>query len=225
MGATLPELPLAAFVARLRACSPRRLSEVAEQALHQHYQELRRWNPRLSLVGPGTAAQIVERHYGESLAALPLLSPGARLLDVGSGAGFPGLVLAAAEPSLEVTLVEARQRKWAFLAAARRAAALSCVCVNATVGAASESGLPALVDVVTVRALKLPPRDLDGLALRLAPGGFLLLWSGENDPVLPDSLSIVDRLSLPGQHRWILRLRPTSGGRATAPAAGAARTL
>ncbi|MGH9464460.1 MAG: 16S rRNA (guanine(527)-N(7))-methyltransferase RsmG [Thermoanaerobaculia bacterium] len=208
MGSALPELSFDAFSERLRRCSPRPLSPASEQALHRHYQELRRWNRRLSLVGPGAAPEIVERHYGESLASLPWVAAGSRLLDVGSGAGFPGFVLAAAEPSLEVVLVEARQRKWAFLEAARRAARLSCVCLNATVGDASRAALPAVVDVITVRALKLPPRVLAGLALRLAPTGCLLFWSGEIDPVLPDSLDIAERRPLTGVHRQLLRVVP-----------------
>src|SRR6188474_645691 len=68
-------------------------------ALHAHYVELRRWAPRLALVGPAFARELFTRHYGESLAGLELLPPGpARLLDLGSGAGFPGFVLAAARP-------------------------------------------------------------------------------------------------------------------------------
>ncbi|HUF78495.1 MAG TPA: RsmG family class I SAM-dependent methyltransferase, partial [Thermoanaerobaculia bacterium] len=71
-------------------------------ALYAHYQELRRWSPALSLIGPAAAGDVVERHYGESLAGVPLLPAGARVLvDVGSGAGFPGFVLAAACPELE----------------------------------------------------------------------------------------------------------------------------
>ena len=83
-----------------------RLDARAEAALYAHYQELSRWNQRLSLIGPGTAGEIVARHYGEALAALPLVPSSAQWgLDIGSGAGFPGLVLAAARPGLKMTLV------------------------------------------------------------------------------------------------------------------------
>jgi 16S rRNA (guanine527-N7)-methyltransferase len=209
VGSRLPELSLETFRRRLRSVSPRPLAPSAEAALHHHYEELRRWNARLSLVGPGTAREVVERHYGESLAALPWIAPGSRLLDVGSGAGFPGFVLAAAEPSLEAVLVEARERKWAFLEAARRAAALRCACLNATVGAAAHGALPAVVDVVTARAVKLPPALLDELARRLAPGGSILLWSGATVPVLPSSLVLVERRPLAGRARQLLRLART----------------
>ncbi|MCB1057942.1 MAG: class I SAM-dependent methyltransferase, partial [Acidobacteria bacterium] len=77
------------------------------EALWRHYQELRRWNRLVSLVGPGTAEEVWHRHYAESLAAVPWLaellvavpseSP-PTVLDLGSGAGFPGFVVAAALP-------------------------------------------------------------------------------------------------------------------------------
>ena len=131
MGARLPDLGQCEFEARLRDCSPVRLSTKSVERLWVHYRELARWNPTVSLVGPGTADEIVERHYGESLAAVPLLEPQWRVVvDVGSGAGFPGIVLAAAVPSLEVILVESRERKCAFLETVARKAALPCVCLG-----------------------------------------------------------------------------------------------
>lgn len=148
-------------------------------ALWAHYGELRRWNERLNLIGPGTAERVVERHYGEALAALPLLDGAVSLLDVGSGAGFPGFVLAAVRPRLAVTLVESRERKWAFLEAAVRRAGLSCRCLNARVGAAFD--LPP-VDLVTWRAVRLPEAALGRLACLTRR---MLAWSGAEEPAPP----------------------------------------
>ncbi len=76
---------------------------------------------RLRLVGSTDPEVLVRRHAGESLALLALRPLGAeRFVDLGSGAGFPGLVLALARPVLKTTLVEATQKKAIFL---RRAAA------------------------------------------------------------------------------------------------------
>src|SRR5947209_4043348 len=130
----LPRLTPEELATALAAVSPEPLAPAVTAALHAHYLELARWNRTLSLIGPGTAGEIVERHYGESLAALPLVPEEGELVDLGSGAGFPGLVIAAARPRLAVTLVEARERKWAFLQAAARRAALPCRCLNARVG-------------------------------------------------------------------------------------------
>jgi 16S rRNA (guanine527-N7)-methyltransferase len=209
--ATLPDLPYAAFTERLRAGLERAGGEVVLPAdalprLHRHYRELRRWAPRLSLVGPGTTEETVERHFVESLLGLPWVPARGTLLDVGSGAGFPGLVLAAARPELDVLLVEAKERKWAFLEAVRRAAALSCRCLNATVGGPDDA-LPGELDLVTLRALRLPPAVLADLASRLRPGGGILFWSGEEDPVLPDELVIDGVRPLPGERRRLLRAR------------------
>lgn len=179
MGASLPELSESVFAERLEAALGSPLAAGVVSRLHSHYEDLRRWNPRLSLIGPGTAGQAVERHYAESLRALPLL-PGreGRLVDVGSGGGFPGFVLAAARPDLEVTLVESRQRKWSFLLSATRHAGLSCRCLNARVGPALPEGFPAAVDRVTMRAVRVTEDLLESLRPALAASGSVLLWEG-----------------------------------------------
>ena len=209
----LPVITLAEFSAALQACSPEPLSAGAAQALYSHYQELSRWNQRLSLVGPGTVGEIVTRHYGEALAALPLVPLAARHgLDIGSGAGFPGLVLAAARPGLSVTLVEAQERKWAFLATAARRASLPCPCLNVRVSLPLPAGLPESLDLVTVRALKLGPDLLAALAGRLEPGGRILLWVGEDDPDLPPELQPSASIRLPGSRtRRVVQLQRSTG--------------
>jgi 16S rRNA (guanine(527)-N(7))-methyltransferase RsmG len=214
MAFPLPEISLAGFAAALRALSPEPLEDQATEALHAHYRELALWNRRTNLIGPGTAGEILARHYGESLAALPLLPAGARRgLDLGSGAGFPGLVLAAARPNLEMTLVEARERKWAFLSAAARKAALPCRCLDARVQLPLPTGLPESIDVITSRALRLDPDVWSALASRLAANGRVLLWAGEHDPELPAELISCGSLPLAGSaKRRILALRRASAG-------------
>jgi 16S rRNA (guanine527-N7)-methyltransferase len=193
----LPDLALDELGRVLDELSPAPLSRAAVAALHAHYLELRRWARRLALVGPGTLPEFLGRHYGESLAALPLLPQGpGTLLDIGSGAGFPGVVLAAARPDLEVVLVEARERKWAFLTAACRRAGLSCRCLNARVGPRLPAGVPERLDAVTLRALRLSPEALALLAPRLGAQGRLLLWQGGAQPELPPSLRVIRELPL-----------------------------
>ncbi len=200
MAVALPEIPAATFAREVLASSPEPLSAETLEALHAHYEELRRWSPRLSLIGPGTAGEVIARHFGESLAALPLLppSPEGRLVDLGSGAGFPGLALAAARPRWSVTLVEAQERKWAFLQAAARRAGLACRCLNARVAALLPPGLPDAYEAVTVRALRLDPPLLQALAARLTPGGRFLLWTGTEDPPLPPELRVSHEQPLAG---------------------------
>lgn len=201
MATDLPPLSPADFRAGLTPWCPEPLPDEAFAALHAHYEELRRWSRSLSLIGPGTAEEVLARHYGESLAALPHLpEPQGRLVDVGSGAGFPGLVLAACRPRWQVTLVEARERKWAFLQAACRRAGLEARCLNARVGASLPAQLPEAFDAVSSRALKLPLAALQSLACRLADGGRFLLWVGAEAPEVPAGWEVAAEQRLPGAH-------------------------
>jgi 16S rRNA (guanine527-N7)-methyltransferase len=214
MAFSLPEISRAGFAEGLRRLSPEPLDERAIDALYAHYKELALWNRRMSLIGPGTANEILARHYGESLAALPLLPVDARRgLDLGSGAGFPGIVLAAARPGLEMTLVEARERKWAFLSAAARKAALPCRCLDVRVQLPLPAGLPESIDVITSRALRLDSEVWGALASRLDANGRVLLWVGEHDPELPPDLTACGSLPLAGsEKRRVLALRRASPG-------------
>ena len=209
MGSALPAISESWFRERLQGLSPSPCPDTTLRALFEHYGELRRWNHRLSLVGPGTAGEILERHYGESLVALRLLRRRDRsLLDVGTGGGFPGLVLAAARPGLDVTLLEPRQRKWAFLQAAVRRGGLSCRCLDARVELPLPPVIPGDLDVVTCRALKLSPRQLEALYQR-SPRVRFLLWCGAEPPDLPAGWRRRRELPLAGSaHRRILEIDP-----------------
>jgi 16S rRNA (guanine527-N7)-methyltransferase len=117
--------------------------------------ELRRWQAIKNLVGPATLKEVWTRHIADSLQLLDLAPPTAKVwLDLGSGAGFPGLVLAiaGAERGLAVHMVESNSRKCAFL---RHVARLPGV--NAKVHEARlETIVPQFVgvaDVVSARAL------------------------------------------------------------------------
>jgi 16S rRNA (guanine527-N7)-methyltransferase len=117
----------------------------------QTYAELlRKWQRSINLVGRSTLDDLEGRHFDDSLQLLPLLPlETRRLVDLGSGAGFPGLVLAAERPEIAVTLVESDQRKAAFLMEVART-----IAPNASVKVARIEALaPFAVDVVTARAL------------------------------------------------------------------------
>ena len=90
------------------------LSDDSWKRLFVHYQSLRLWNPTVGLISRSSTDEVLGRHYGESIAGLALLPEG-KLLDFGSGGGFPGLVLAACRPNQRVILIESRGRKVAFL--------------------------------------------------------------------------------------------------------------
>ena len=92
------------------------LSKEQLVALSYHFEELLRWNRRINLTSITDPEEVVQRHYCESLFLARRLPTGKlRIIDVGSGPGFPGLPVAVLRPDCEITLVEAHQRKAVFL--------------------------------------------------------------------------------------------------------------
>lgn len=91
------------------------------EALERHYVLLRRWNERLNLTSVHSVEELAMLHYCESVLLAWLLPQGELLVgDVGSGAGFPGYVMAVVRPELKITLIESDQRKAVFLREASR---------------------------------------------------------------------------------------------------------
>lgn len=89
--------------------------------LEAHYQLLLRWNRVLNLTSIDSMEEAVERHYCESLFLASYLPPHPfRLVDIGSGAGFPGIPIAIVRPECSITLVESHLRKAVFLREATR---------------------------------------------------------------------------------------------------------
>ena len=139
------------------------------------------WNERTNLTGARTPRARFDLLVRPVAPVAALLAPGT-LLDVGSGNGSPGLVLAALRPDVTVTLLEPRTRRWAFLRDAARA-----------MGVAADvrrerhdeyQGPPSRT--VTVRALRLPAGDLASLA---TPGGDVYVF-GVAPAAHPDLVAV-----------------------------------
>ena len=77
-------------------------------------EELLRWNRKMNLTSISDRFEIVVKHFLDSLAVSPHLAPGFSLLDVGSGAGFPCIVLKISDPSLRVTSIDSSAKKLSF---------------------------------------------------------------------------------------------------------------
>lgn len=125
----------------------------------------------------------VDRHVADSLVALelPAVRDAERIADLGSGAGWPGLALAAALPDARVAVVESAARRCRYLERAVEAAGLGNVdVVHARVEDWPE-GLGAH-DLVTARALASLPVICEYAAPLLAPGGALVAWKGAIEP-------------------------------------------
>jgi 16S rRNA (guanine527-N7)-methyltransferase len=90
-------------------------------SLRRYGSLLRQWNRTKNLVSRETLADLDNRHFGDSVQLLALMGGrGGRILDLGSGAGLPGIPIAIVSPTFEVTLVEANGRKVAFMGQAAR---------------------------------------------------------------------------------------------------------
>ncbi len=92
-----------------------RLDESQISRFLTYLEELKRWNRRINLTALTSDREIITRHFLDSLTPAHLLKEGFHLLDIGSGAGFPGLPLKIALPGLRVTLMEATEKKVFFI--------------------------------------------------------------------------------------------------------------
>ncbi len=103
------------------------LTEVQIGQLRRHLEILLLWRRRMALVSQRAPRHIVAKHFEDSLAIVRQVPAAARVADLGTGAGFPGLVIAVACPGADVVLVESKRRKVSFLREVVRLAALGNV--------------------------------------------------------------------------------------------------
>jgi 16S rRNA (guanine527-N7)-methyltransferase len=140
-------------------------------------------NEQVNLTAIKDPAEAWERHALDALSLVPLLTdlaPGARLADIGSGGGLPGIPLAIARPDLKVVLVESTQKKAAFLAAVAEALGLGNVTVLAERAEKLLQGeLFGAFDRVTARAVGRLSLLVPLTVPFLRPGGEALLVKGQ----------------------------------------------
>ncbi len=155
---------------------PNDISRETSERLERFAALLLRWNRTVTLIARNDEQRLWERHIADSLQLAALMQPVPnRAIDLGSGAGFPGLVLAIAT-GVPFDLIEADQRKAAYLREAARITG-AVVQVHATRIEAAQI-IPA--PLMTARALAPLPKLLDLAAPLLAPGGVCLFQKGAN---------------------------------------------
>ena len=157
--------------------------------MESHFELLRRWNRKLNLTRVDSEQEAAERHYGESVVLARRLPLGRlRIVDIGSGGGFPGIPVAIVRSECTVILAESHQRKAVFLREATRDLA------NVRVLSGRAEDLAETFDWAISRAVAWA--DLSGFVFRLAPKVALL--SGDLD------LPFAAREPLPwGNHRFL----------------------
>lgn len=195
-------------------------AEVADQ-LGDFLGRLLAMNERMNLISRADAANAWDRHILDSLTLVPLLAAipaNSRLLDVGSGGGLPGIPLAIARPDLQVTLLDATQKKTRFLADVSAAMQLSNVTVitDRAESAADRPDLAAGFDVVTARAVTRLKALLPWCTPFAKSGATLLLTKGQRaeeelaevKPTLPKRGLVFDRIEPTPSGRIVILRKP-----------------
>ena len=182
MSAALDESSLAARIARRAASRAIELEPDDALALARHMLRVLAADPALHLTAIRDPALFLDRHVGESLEGASLVDPARHgaMLDLGSGNGYPGLVVAACRRGLAPFLGEASKRKAAFLRTLLAPDFPGGAVVERQIQRASDlADYPEFV-VMLCRGTGNWERVLPRLASRLAPDGRLLVWAGES---------------------------------------------
>jgi len=177
----------------LAALSEVGFAPTAEQAerFKTYHALLCAWNERVNLTAVTDDAGVAQKHFAYSLLALPYLRGGARVLDLGTGAGFPGVPLLIAKPDIQLTLMDSVQKKLDFLAELLPKLGLKAEIVHSRAeDAAKKPAYRDGFDAVCSRAVA-PMNVLLELALPFVkPGGAAVCFKG---PALKDELAVSDR--------------------------------
>jgi len=189
----------------------------AVDSIARHARAVLEHNPRLKLTTVTEPQEFLERHIGESLEGAALLDTKARgrLLDLGSGNGYPAIPIVATHRALDPVCIEATEAKAAFL----NETLLSCLgrgqVWNKQVQRPNDFDDDTPVRVLTSRAMGNWERIFPRVAPMLAPNGIAMLWAGESvgEIATRDSwrrLSLIAQHALPGRRNsWIWCFRPS----------------
>ncbi len=154
------------------------LSRGQFSAVQSYLEMLLKWNSKINLTAIRNSDEIVTRHFGESLFAAFRIFPNqnstASVIDIGSGAGFPGLPIKIWAPGVSLTLIESNQRKATFLREVVRA--LNLPQIEVVMDRAEK--LPIQAEVVTLRAVERFERVLPIVPRLLRPNGQAALLIG-----------------------------------------------
>jgi 16S rRNA (guanine527-N7)-methyltransferase len=156
------------------------LDEEAVETFALFLQELLKWNQKINLTAVRTERGIVLKHFLDSLSPCPYLPRSGRLLDIGSGAGFPGIPIKIVRPSLQVTLIDSVHKKVVFQKHILRTLGLQGA--EAVHGRAQDpgvqEGLGGRFDAVIARAFSDTETFLSLSHPFLKPGGMALAMKG-----------------------------------------------
>ena len=159
--------------------------ETALDRFEIYHRLLSEWNEKMNLTAITDPVAVAEKHFADSLAALPYLKPGMKVVDVGTGAGFPGVPLLIMEPGLELTLADSLQKRLTFLDALLKELGLKAALVH---GRAEDLGQNKLYreqfDAALSRAVANLPVLLELTTPFVRVGGTAIAYKGDADQEL-----------------------------------------
>lgn len=164
------------------------LNDELVEKIETFYALLFRWNRKINLTSLADPDEAIDRLLLEPLLAARYVPPSAaRFMDIGSGGGSPAIPLKLALPSLQLTMVEAKARKSAFLRDAARQLGLRETDVETTrvEELLARPQLHEAFDLISMRAVRIEMRMLNTMQAFLRPGGHLLLFRGPHGPAAP----------------------------------------
>ena len=153
------------------------------------------WNTRMNLTAIKEPVAVAEKHFADSLSALPLLPQGVSVIDVGTGAGFPGIPLLIVRPDLQMTLLDGLEKRLRFLEAVCGELGLSARRVHMRAEDAGRS--PAYrgkFDIATTRAVASLPVLIEFTVPLLKVGGKSIAYKGDAGEELTRSKSALHLL-------------------------------
>ena len=169
-------------LARLRetlARGPISLDDGQLDRFCRYYQLLLTYNAHTNLTAITDPVEVAQKHFLDSLLPASLLEQGARCVDVGTGAGFPGLPLLILRPDLKMTLLDALNKRVAFLEEVLKELDLRARCIHGRAeDAARDDGLRGKFDYAFCRALAHASTALEWTVPFLRLGGEALLYKG-----------------------------------------------
>jgi len=175
-----------------------RVSGAQEDRFRIYLDELWQWNRRINLTGISSRRGIVLELFLESIIPAPLLPAGGTVLDIGTGAGFPGLPLKICRPDLRVVLVESRQKKVNFLRHVIRLLGLRDIkVVHGRVERRGSAKTLGGYQVVTARGVADLGKTIELAAPHLLEEGVLLSFQGQRiDGLIGRCEEVMERYGL-----------------------------
>jgi len=189
------------------------LSEAQLEQFRLYEQELLFWNRRVNLISMKSPLDIPVKHFTDSLTLAEFVSDGSRLLDIGTGAGFPGMPLKILKPAISLTLVESNGRKVSFLKELARKLQVQAEILNSRVEDLGEQ-YRGVFDIVVSRAGLRLRELLEAGVFFKAPGGKILAMKGRDsreEEALPEG--VINRLGIVLARTRELQLPITGDGR------------